>query len=135
MIDVTGGFGEHDGIGRIIAVLHADAREQIRHLVVLLLSPFLKRVIVTARAGQSLAEKRLRDVLGELDGVLVKDEVVQRAVLPGAACADEDVARELIPRLILFDAVAYPVVEVARGGRTELLARIREASPTILYAQ
>ena len=87
MIDIARSLGEDDRLRRIVAVLHADAREQIRHLVILLLRPFLQRMIVAAGAGEPLAQERLRDVLGELDRVLVQDEVIQRAVLPRAAAA------------------------------------------------
>ena len=75
-------------------VLDADAGEQVRHLVILRLRPLLQRMIVAAGAGDALAEKRLRRVLADLDRVLVQDEVIQRAVLPGAARAQEDLAGE-----------------------------------------
>ena len=123
MIDVAGSLGEDDGVARIVAVLHADAREQIRHLVILRLRPLFQRMIVAARAGEALAQKRLRGVFGDLDRVLVQDEVIQRAVLPRAAGAGEDLAGEFVPRLVLFDAVANPVVEGPHRVRTKLAAR------------
>ena len=42
-------------------------------------------MIVAARAGEPLPQKRLRGVLGEIDRVLVQHEVIQRAVLPRVA--------------------------------------------------
>ena len=96
------GFGEHDVVARLVAVLHADAREQVGHLVILRLRPLLQRMIVAAGAGDALAQERLGGVLGDVDRVLVQDEVVQRAVLPRAAGRREDLAGELVPRLVLL---------------------------------
>ncbi len=63
----------------------AHAREQIRELVILLLRPLLERMIVAARAGEALAQERLRGVLGDIDRILVQHEIIQRAVLARVA--------------------------------------------------
>ena len=85
MIDVAGSFREDHDIAGFVAVLLTHAREQIRELVVLLLRPLFERMIVAARAGQPLAEERLRGIFGDIDRILVNHEIIQRAVLPCVA--------------------------------------------------
>ena len=123
MQDVAGCLGEDDVLAGLRAVLHPDAREQVGHLVVLRLRPLLERMVVAARAGDALAEKRLRGVLADLDGVLVQHEIVQRAVLARAARGQEDLAGELVPRLVVLHRIADPVVERPHGRRVQLAAR------------
>src|SRR3954454_2681136 len=122
MIDISRRFGENNRLGRIVTVLDSHAGEQIRHLVVPLLGPFLQRMIVASGARETLTQECLCDVLRQLDSVLVQDEVVQSAILPCAAAAGEDVASKLIPRFVLLNTVANPVIKRACRRRPKLLA-------------
>ncbi len=86
----------------MVAVLDAHAREQVGHLVILLLRPLFERMVVAAGARDALAHEGQRGIFGKVDGVFVQDEIVQRAVLAGAAGAQEDLAGELVPGLVLL---------------------------------
>ena len=115
MIDIARCLREDDRIARSVTILDANPGEQVRHLVVLLLRPFLERMVVAPRACQALAQKGLGYILRQVDSVLMQDEVVERTILPCVSGAREDLAGKLIPRLVLLHAVVDPVVEGPHG--------------------
>ena len=110
MVDVARGLRENHHISRFRSILNSDTRHKIGELIVLLLSPFLERVIVAARTRQSLPEKRLGYILSQINGVFMQREIVESSILAAAAGTGEDFTSELIPRLVLLYAVANPWV-------------------------
>ena len=122
MVDVARCFGEHHGLARLGAVLHADARKQIRELEILLLGPLFERMVVAAGARDALAEKRLGHVFRQIDGIFMQHEVIERPVLTGAAGTGKNLAGELVPGLVGLHPVADPIVESPHRGRTQLTA-------------
>ena len=85
MIDIARGLRENDNIARFRAGLLADAREEVGHLVILLLRPLFQWMIVAAGASDALPHESEGDVFGEVDGVFVQDEIIQRAHLARVA--------------------------------------------------
>jgi hypothetical protein len=79
-------------------------------------------MIVAASASDPLAEECFCAGFSEIDGIFVKHEIVQRAVLTTAAGTGENLVGELVPRFVLLDALADPIVEGPHGGGVETLA-------------
>ena len=65
MVDLPGARRIDDDVAAIGAVLDGDPREQVRHLVVVLLRPLLERMVVAARAGDREPHEGHRHVFGE----------------------------------------------------------------------
>src|SRR5687767_15282463 len=55
MVDIAGSLCIDNHLAGFVAVLLANAREQISELVILLLRPLLQRMIVASRAGEPLS--------------------------------------------------------------------------------
>src|SRR5439155_16571413 len=96
----------------------ADLREKRGQAVVILLAPFLKRVMVTLGALQSHSEEKLRRVLEfglRFANALVPDD---RGIILEVARGSEDIAHEPVVRFVLQQAVANPGMK--RVGATGL---------------
>src|ERR1035438_7200216 len=77
-------------------------------------------MIVAASTSELLAEEGLRRIFRKLGGVLMQDEVIQFAILPGVARRGEDFPSKLVPGLVLLHAVADPVVIRSDGVGKQL---------------
>ena len=81
MVDIASHLSEHDSVARLIAILKSDTREQIRELVILFLRPLLEGMVVASGTGELLPQESLRRILGDFDGILMQDEIIQLAGL------------------------------------------------------
>ena len=120
MLHVAVGAVIDDVIARVLALLAADLREEVREAVVVVHRPAVERMIVTLRALDAHAHEDLRGVLGDLQGVGRHLIIVRRRLAERAAVGDEELAHNLVDRDVGKHLVAQPV-EV---GERRLLAEL-----------
>ena len=92
--------------------LAADPREERRKAVVVVLAPFLERMVVALGALQSHPQEHLRRVVDERTGFAELAIPLDRRRGLRAAAGGEDSAHELVVGHVLRQALADPVVEV-----------------------
>src|SRR5262245_31230086 len=106
---------EDDGLARknakLLTVLLAEPTKERRHAATVVLAPFFERMVVAFRALQTDAEKHLSRRLRPILGRAANAVIVRRAFCERGAFSEENLARELIERLIISQAGANPVVE------------------------
>src|SRR4051812_42759350 len=84
--------------------LVVEAREEARPIVIVVLRPPLEGMIVALRAIELRAEENAGGILRARDRVAIGAPPVGRRVLEGAATRRDDLAGELIERLVSLDA-------------------------------
>ena len=105
MEDLALGRVRHHLIAGRLAILELDPGEQVGEAVVLVLGPFLQRMIVTAGAGQRQAEERHARAFGQVDRVAMQHEEVGGAVGERAPLGRHDRAGEPVPGDVLRHAL------------------------------
>jgi len=118
--EIAGIRYKYDVVTFTRAGLGADSGEEIGHLVILIVGPFLHWMVVTLGAIDGHAEKRLRSSLGHRARVVVKDIKIGRAIFERAALCGDNFASEHVPGSVLSHFVAYPIVIRPDGRRFEL---------------
>jgi hypothetical protein len=98
-----------DLLARPDARLEGDAGEEGAELVVLVLRPLFERVVVALVAVETDAEERLADVLGHLPGLFQRPVVVNRGIRQAAPLRGDELADELVVRLVRRDRLADPL--------------------------
>ena len=97
------------------ALLAADPREERREAVVILLAPFLERMMMAAGALNPQPEEELGRVFHLLVDLLHLAIPGDRRILAHFARSGQNVADELIVGLVLVQALANPIVEQIRA--------------------
>ncbi len=113
-----------------LSVLELDPGEQIGKAVILILCPFLERMIVTASAHQRQAEKRHARAFGQVDRIAVQHEEVDRSVRERAPLGRHDRAGKLVPRNVFRHALAHKSVERPHRRRGQPSRRDQQEDPT-----
>src|SRR5437773_3760871 len=86
-------------------------RENVGPVVIIILRPFVERMIVALGAAQLGSEEDLRNGLGAGDRLANGAIKIRRRIEIGAAARGDEFARELVERLVLRDALAYPAMK------------------------
>ena len=86
-------------------------RKNVRPVVVIILRPFVERMIVALGAAQLRAEEDLRNRLGAGDRLANGPIKIRRRIVIGAAARGDEFARELVERLVLRHALANPTMK------------------------
>ena len=115
MVEIACGLSEHYGVAQLVAVFESDSGEEIRELVILLLRPLFQRMVVAARAGELLAQERLRDILRQPD---------QCAKLDLAAA--DFFGRPSSQREMTFQRALFVSMLVADSPRAQAMALLEE---------
>ncbi len=123
LLDFAGVLGEDDFFVLGVAPgFAADAGEGRRDAVVVVLRPALERMVVALRALDADAQEELGRRLGGVLRVAAGPPVVGGRVLENAAAGGQQLAGELVERLVGQNALVDPAMELAHAGRLELLA-------------
>ena len=97
--------------------LRADPREKVGEGVILVVCPFLERMVVALRAIDRERHEGLAHILGHRLRILMDGEEVGGAVLETRPLGRDHVPHEAVPGRVLRHAVAYPlVVRIDRLG-------------------
>ena len=98
-------------LGRAGSAAFADAAEERRETVVVLLAPFLKGMVVALRALEPHAEKQLRGIF-QLRGRVVHLSIPgHRRIVFDLTRSGNDFADKLVVGFVLKQAVANPPVK------------------------
>ena len=106
----------------LLAPLGAQPHEEGGHAVVVVLAPFLERMMMALGTLHAYAQEDLRRVLGPVGGIVGGAVEVGRAFGVGASLGGDDVADKLIDRLVVAQGGADPVVEAPHALFVELIA-------------
>src|SRR5947209_2759662 len=85
----------------LLTPLGAKAREERGHTVIIVLAPFLKRMMVALGATHAYAEEKLAGRLGPVGGPARNHEIVGRPLGKRAPLGRDDVADHFIHRLLV----------------------------------
>ena len=102
---------EHDFLAGAEARADAEAREERRHLEVLVLGPALERVVVALGADHAHAHEQLGRGLHRLLRVAGGAEVAGGGHIEGAAAGDDQLVHQLVVRPVVLDRLAQPAAE------------------------
>ena len=127
-----GSIGENHPFAGYRAVLRAHAREEIGEGVVLVIRPFLHRVIVAFGAIDRHAEKGHRDRLRRfLSASSCRMKKLPAPFSSGAARGGEQVAHQFIPRRVQIHLAADPLVVAPHRLLGQLVAVHQQADRSI----
>ena len=112
----------HGDAALAVAVLHAHARKEIRHLPILVLSPFFQRVIMTPATIDRQAHKGDRSGFRQIGDVFMEHEIIGGAVLKRVAGRSQNVAGKMVPGFVVGHALADELIK-GPGIRLRQLAR------------
>src|SRR5437870_3191154 len=96
LIDVARRRDKNDPVAIAGPTLGAHASEEICHAVILLVRPLLHRMVVTLRAIDGHAQKRLRNGLSDTGRVFMKHVKIRRAIVQRTASGSHYSARESV---------------------------------------
>ena len=123
--EVAPGLHEHRSLavaatGIAPPALPTDPREHVGKRVILVVGPLLERMVVAFRAADRERHERLAHVLRHGLRILMHGEEVGRAVLQARTLGRYHLPHEPVPRRVLRDAVADPLVVGVYGVGPQL---------------